>query len=115
MGIKPWEAALAVAIGVGFFYFRWRVRRAASPDKLLGKVREVRRQWLWALEAGELLVIRHDTHNSALVRLQFRKPGVTLAIRLKPKEALLAASLLRKAAGANQARPLPACQVSQDD
>ncbi len=114
MAIKPWESTLAAAIGVGFFYFMWRVRRAASPDKLLGEVRDVRRKWLWALEAGRLLVIRHDTHNTAMVRLQFRKPGVTMAIRLKPNEALHAASLLRKAAGSSQARMDRTDQMSQN-
>lgn len=114
MAIQPWEATLAGAIGVGFFYFMWRVRRAASPDKLLGEVREVRRKYLWALEAGRLLVIRHDTHNTAMVRLQFRKPGVTMAIRLNPNEARRAASLLREAAGSSQARMAPTDQESQN-
>lgn len=103
LAIKPWESALAAAVGAGFFYFMWRVRRVASPNKLLGEVQEVRRKWLWALEAGRLLVIRHDTHNTPMVRLQFRKPGATMAIRLNPNEALRIASLLRKAVGQSQA------------
>lgn len=98
MAIKPWEEILAVAVGAGFFYFTWRVRRTASPDKLLGQVREVRRKWLWALEAGRLLVIRHDTHNTPMVRLQFRKPGALMTLRFRPSEALRIASLLRQAA-----------------
>lgn len=90
--------ALAAALGGGFFYITWRARRAASPDKRLGEVREVRRKWLWALEAGRLLVIRHDTHNTPTVQLQFRKPGTTMLIRLRPAEALGVAALLRQAA-----------------
>jgi len=114
LAIKPWESTLAIAIGAGFFYFMWSVRRAASHDKLLGEVREVRRKWLWALEAGRLLVIRHDTHNSSKVRLQFRKPGVTLAIRLNPNEAQRVASLLRRAAGSSQAGLVTADQATQN-
>ena len=98
MAIQAWQAALAAALGGGFFYFTWRVKRAASPDKLLGEVREVRRKWLWALEAGRLLVIRHDTHNTPTVRLQFRKPGAVMMIRLRPAQALGIAALLRQAA-----------------
>lgn len=100
-------------MGVGFFYFMWKVRSAASPEKVLGEVREVRRKGLWALEAGRLLVIRHDTHNTAKVRLQFRKPGVTMMIRLNPNEALRAASLLRKAAAFSQAGVATANQASE--
>lgn len=103
MAIQAWEVALAAALGGGFFYAMWRARRAASPDKRLGEVREVRRKWLWALEAGRLLVIRHDTHNTPTVRLQFRKPGTTMLIRLRPAEALGIAAVLRQAA----ARDLP--------
>jgi hypothetical protein len=102
MAIKPWEQILAITVGAGFFYFMWRVRRAASPDKLLGQVQEVRRKWLWALEAGRLLVIRHDTHNTPMVRLQFRKPGAVMALRLRPSEASRMASLLRQAAAQGQ-------------
>lgn len=98
MAIQTWEIALASALGGGFFYFVWRIKRAASPEKLLGEVWEVRRKWLWALEAGRLMVIRHDTHNTPTVRLQFRKPGAVLAIRLRPAEALGIAVLLRQAA-----------------
>ena len=98
VAIQAWEGVLAAALGGGFFYFIWRVKRAASPDKLLGEVREVRRKWLWALEAGRLLVIRHDTHNTPTVRLQFRKPGAVMALRLTPGQAQDIAALLRKAA-----------------
>jgi hypothetical protein len=98
LAIKPWEAILAAAVAGGFFYFQWRIKSAASPDKLLGQVQEVRRKWLWALEAGRLLVIRHDTHHMPAVRLQFRKPGTLMALRLNPGEALRLAALVRKAA-----------------
>jgi hypothetical protein len=98
VAIKPWKQVLALGIGAGFFLFMWRVRRAASPDKLLGEVREIRRKWLWALEAGKLLLIRHDTHNTPTVRLQFRKPEAVMAIRLQPREAVRIATLLREAA-----------------
>jgi hypothetical protein len=98
LAIQAWELTLASALGGGFFYFMWRVKRAASPDKLLGEVREVRRKWLWALEAGRLLVIRHDTHNTPTVRLQFRKPGAVMALRLRPGQAQDIAALLRRAA-----------------
>lgn len=101
MAIKPWELGLATAVGAGFFYFMWRVRRAASPEKLRGQVQEVRRKGLWALEAGRLLIIRHDTHRTPVVRLQFQKPGAVMTLRLNPREALHIASLLRRAA--NQA------------
>lgn len=97
MAIKPWELIVASALGAGFFLYMWKVRRAASPDKLLGEVQDVRRTGLWALESGRLLVIRHDTHNTPAVRLQFRKPGTTGALQFKPAQALRIASLLRQA------------------
>jgi len=98
LAIKPWEIGLATALGAGFFFFMWRVRRAASPEKLRGQVQEVRRKGLWALEAGRLLIIRHDTHRTPTVRLQFRKPGAVMALRLTPHEAVRIASHLREAA-----------------
>jgi hypothetical protein len=114
LAIKPWELALAAAIAGGFFYLQWRVKRAASPDKLLGQVQEVRRRWLWALEAGRLLVIRHDTHHTPMVRLQFRKPGAIMALRLHPGEALRLATLLRKAAAPYRSATGLASQAGED-
>jgi hypothetical protein len=114
LAIKPWEAGLAAAIGAGFFYFMWRVRSAASPDKLLGQVQDLRCKGRWTFGYGRLLVIRHDTHGTPMVRMQFRQSGSIMALRLNAREALRLASLLRQAANSVNEQPAPLPLTPED-
>ena len=98
MAIKPWEMGAGAIVAGCFFYFMWRVRQAARPDRVLGEVKEIRRGGLWALQAVRILVLTHDSHGTRSVRMQFLKPGTTVLARLTPEEAIRVASLLRRAA-----------------